>query len=240
MGRLEKICEDIPQQKPAPHREFRLWLTSYPSEAFPVAILQNGVKMTNEPPMGLKANLVGSYGTFPISDRTWFESNNQPHNFRKMLFGLCFFHAFIQERKLFGPLGWNIQYQFNESDLNISAKQLSMFIDESPEKVPLDALNYLTGECNYGGRVTDDKDRRLMAVILESFYNEEIYSNDDFKFSPSGIYYAPKHTDYDGYIDYIKGLPQYPDPEIFGFHENAAITKNMNETNAALNTILLT
>jgi len=73
MGRLDKICEELPTQKP--HREFRLWLTSYPSAAFPVSILQNGVKMTNEPPLGLKANLLSSYGTHPISDKTWFEAN---------------------------------------------------------------------------------------------------------------------------------------------------------------------
>lgn len=35
-------------------------------------------------------------------------------------------------------------------------------------------------------------------------------------------------------------MPLYPDPEVYGFHENAAITKNMNETNLALSTILLT
>jgi dynein heavy chain len=46
-----------------------------------------------------------------------------------------------------------------------------LFIDEYPDQVPLDAINYLTGECNYGGRVTDDKDRRLMAVVLKNFYN---------------------------------------------------------------------
>ena len=140
---------------------------------------------------------------------------------------------------MFGPLGWNIKYQFNESDLRISALQLQLFIDEYPEKVPLDAINYLTGECNYGGRVTDDKDRRLMEKVLLQFYNEKIFTDDDYKFSPSGLYYSPKHTEFQGYIDYINQLPNFPDPEAFGFHENAAITKNQNETNDALATILL-
>ena len=72
-----------------------MWLTSYPSTDFPVAILQNGVKMTNEPPMGLKSNLYSSYATDPISNRAWFDSSTMPKIFRKMIFGLCFFHAFI-------------------------------------------------------------------------------------------------------------------------------------------------
>ena len=84
---------------------------------------------------------------------------------------------------------------------------MSIFIDEYPNKVPLDALNYLTGECNYGGRVTDDKDRTLMEVILKTFYCSETFMDDDYKFSPSGIYYAPPLTDYEGYLDYIKKLP---------------------------------
>jgi len=109
------------------HSDFRLFLTSTPIEFFPVSVLQNGVKLTTEPPRGIKANLKRSYAE--VTD-DWLNDCKKDAIYRKMVFGVSFFHAIVQERRKFGPLGWNVTYEFNDSDLATSYTMLKIFLDD--------------------------------------------------------------------------------------------------------------
>lgn len=78
-----------------------------------------------------------------------------------------------------------------------------MFVNEY-EEVPYDAISYLTGECNYGGRVTDEWDRRLTMTILGDFYNPHVVTTNKCKLSESGLYTTPPKGDYEDYVQFIK------------------------------------
>jgi len=89
------------------------------------------------------------------------------------MFSLAFFHTIILERRKFGSIGWNIPYQWMNSDFVICNAQLKIYLEEQDD-VPYQTLNYIFAEVNYGGRVTDSKDTRLIIALLSKYFNPEV------------------------------------------------------------------
>ncbi|CAJ1382663.1 unnamed protein product, partial [Effrenium voratum] len=232
MPRLEAIQESQDADKINP--DYRLWLTSMPSPKFPVPVLQSGIKITNEPPKGLRANLGRTYQD--IVEDVFEGCPSKPFEFKKLLFGLAFFHAVILERRKFGPIGWNIPYEWMDSDFQVSREQVRMYLVSQPD-VPWITLRYIIAEVNYGGRVTDDKDVRLISAVLKGYFSEAILEK-GFAFAGLKAYWIPDGGSLQDTRDYLKQLPMDEDPRIFGLHPNALITAQFNQAKKFLDTVV--
>ena len=225
---LQKIIEGLEERKP--HEHFRLWLSSNPTDRFPLAILQRGIKMTTEPPKGLRANLARLYGT--VTEESFAECQTAA-KYSRLLFALTYFHSVLLERRKFRTLGLNIPYDFNDTDYKVSDDLLKTYLDEYVD-TPWDALKYLIAEANYGGRVTDEIDRRVLASYLNQFYCEETLATPNYPLSPLPQYYVPEHGSLQSFRDYIATLPGVDRAEAFGQHPNADISYMMADSRVTL------
>ena len=193
---------------------FRLFLTSDPSPSIPIGLLERSIKLTNEPPAGLKANLLRAF-TFFIRE----EFEEKDTKVKTILFSLCYFHAVVAERRKFGPQGWNRSYPFNTGDLIISMNVLYNYL-EANNRVPWEDLRYLFGEIMYGGHITDDWDRRLCKVYLETYMHPDQLDG-ELLLAPG--FNTPPNTDFIGYHNYINTNLPTESPHLYGLHPNAEI-----------------
>jgi dynein heavy chain len=222
---LEKKLEQITK----PHPDFRLWITTESIPDFPIGILQRSLKVVTEPPNGLKLNLRATYQK--ITQKIITQCDHP--SFRPLVFVLAFFHAVVQERRKYGKIGWNVSYDFNESDFQVCTEILTTYLNKvvaSGNKdagMPWGSLKYLIGEVMYGGRAIDSYDRRVLMTYMDEYFGDFIFDT----FQPFH-FYANNEVDYhipadsggkDAYTDLIENFPLANSPEIFGLHPNAEI-----------------
>lgn len=213
---------------------FRLWITSEPHPVFPIGLLQISIKMTDEPPSGIKAGLRKSYNWI---DTDWLEAVNRDE-WRPMLFALCFMHTIVQERRKFGSLGFCIPYEFNQCDLEASAIYMRNHMTEVELKkgqVSWIAVSYMVCEVQYGGRITDDMDRRLFNTYGDAFLTPKIF-DPAFEFFPG--YKVLKFPAIEQYRAAIEEGLDVDNPGVFGLHSNGDLTYRTKETREMLSCIM--
>ncbi|VDL18993.1 unnamed protein product [Hymenolepis diminuta] len=212
--RLEELMEGA-------HTNYRVFISAEPASSpefhvIPQGVLENSIKIVNEPPTGMQANIHKALGNFT---QETLEMCTKENEFKMILFTLCYFHAVVCERRKFGPQGWNRIYPFNNGDLTISIDVLYNYLEVNND-VPWEGLRYLFGDIMYGGHITDDWDRRLCKTYLEEYLATNMLDGDHL-LAPG--FKVPPNSDLIGYHKYVdENLPP-ESPYLYGMHPNAEI-----------------
>uniref|UniRef100_A0A1I8PY36 AAA+ ATPase domain-containing protein n=1 Tax=Stomoxys calcitrans TaxID=35570 RepID=A0A1I8PY36_STOCA len=233
---LEKLIERLTSQPESfAATKFRLFISAEPApdpqyHIIPQGILESSLKIVNEPPSGMAANMHQAWDNF---SQDTLESCTQEAEFKSILFSLCYFHAVAGQRRKFGPLGWNKVYPFNLGDLTISASVLHNYLEGS-NRIPWEDLRYLFGEIMYGGHITDDWDRRLCQTYLAELLQQELVDG-DLELCPG--FPSPPNLDFEGYHNYINEMLPDESPLLYGLHPNAEIGFLTNASEQLLKTV---
>lgn len=215
------------------HEDFRIWITTEVHNDFPITLLQLSIKFTNEPPSGVRAGLKRTYGTMGTD---MLEHSESPF-YLPLIFGVSFLHTIVQERRKFGPLGWNIPYEFNSADWLASCYFMQNHLDDLGPGRPLSwpAIRYMLGEVQYGGRVTDDYDKRLLNTVARFYFNNKMFEEGTEFYTG---YKIMTYKNIEEYLGDIELMAEIDPPGVYGLHLNADITYQTNTTELILDTII--
>eukprot|EP00937_MAST-01D_sp_MAST-1D-sp2_P001010 g1010.t1 len=191
MEKMEGELQTLREAEGSIDEAFRLFITALPHPQFPLGLLQMSTKVTNAPPAGLRAGLSKSFAVTVDQDRLDKVETRQG---RKLLFMLSFLHSVVQERVKFGALGWSVPYEFNTGDLVACLKFMEKHMAEGAGTgapgmgvtfhVSWTTLRYMVAEVQYGGKVTQSFDRRLLVLYAKQWLCAEALE-DGYSYSPA-------------------------------------------------------
>lgn len=230
LNKLEIICLNLSISDDV-NEDFRLWLTSCPSEEFPMIILQMASKINMEQPAGVAANVSRLLAIKPWQASEMctneFEDKRQSI-WQRCIFSLVLFHAIVEERRAFSPIGWNIPYEIYQHDLVISLGQLNMTLANADD-LPMAGHTLLIGDCNYGGRFTDERDQWLLKILLDEIFNDNSINADDFVLSEFGNIALPTVPTLVDNPDHFRAMSNLDVTQLLGLSEISVFDQDCDD-----------
>jgi dynein heavy chain 1 len=152
LSQLEKRLQSM-----SAHPNFRLFLTLEINPSIPVNILRQSRIIMNEPPPGMRANLLESLQSI-TPERI---GGPGPAERYRLYFGLAWLHAILVERLRYAPVGFTKTYEFNDSDQEAALSTIDSWMTQvakgrsnlDPASIPFSALRSLLKQAIYGGYV---------------------------------------------------------------------------------------
>jgi dynein heavy chain len=231
MEQLEDILTKTSDIDP----EFRLWITCEVNNKFPIGLLQMSIKVTMEPPTGLRAGLARTFSTTVSQDLI---DRIDHDKWRKLVFVQAFIHSIVQERRKFGPIGWCVPYEFNNSDLEASLLFIEKHLAATlavGQPVSWSTIQYMVASVQYGGRITDNVDAELFDTYAAKWLCDDVFKS-GFVFGQKA-YSMTEGIDINNYREFIDSLPGVDSPLIFGLHPNADLSYRQLEASLLLGAI---
>ncbi|KAJ1360753.1 hypothetical protein KIN20_019803 [Parelaphostrongylus tenuis] len=202
-----------------PHEKFRLWMTTEEENKFPAIMLQQCLKITFEPPPGIRNNLLRTYSQTDDVKRSVLAN--------QVVFVLAWLHALLQERRTFIPQAWTKFYEFSSADIRVARMLIEGLIKEST--ADWEFIRGLLKFVIYGGRIENGFDGQVLDSYLSTLFTGEKITGKSGQMLSKGVELLA--------VDNIKEIQKYiassikseDDPSLFGLPMNIRYSWQLTE-----------
>ncbi|KAL7707900.1 dynein heavy chain cytosolic putative [Lotmaria passim] len=212
-----------------PNAAFRLFLTSEAHDEFPSILLGQSLKITFEPPPGVKQNLLRTY-------RDWGAAyiNEKDEKQRQLLFTAAALQAIVQERRSYVPQGWTKDYEMTAADLKSSGDVVLR--QSSQGEVDWRSIRGILNDAIYGGKMETAYDTRIMTTYIEKMFSANCVAGAK---PQEALFYHTRipNGDYAEFERVIKKLPDSDIPVLFSLPPNADRVVQLTRVRALTNAL---
>ena len=208
--------------------DFRLFMTTEVTQSFPLGLVQMSMKVTNEPPAGVKAGLRVLYS---LIKQDMIEATPRVE-WRSLLFSLSFMHSVMQSRRQFGRSGWSSPCDFSHADFVCAATFLQNHLKEVETKkrkeINWETLRQMLVHILYGGDRSDEYDLRVIRTLSEK-YIAPLVLETNFQFALG--YPMPTGSELASFRASIEAFPAFEKPEVIGMSSTSDFVLGLEQAN---------